>query len=565
MEDSGVFTQLSSRLTQNERKALLEKLQSQSNISRDPLYSENNRDAPTNELEHQFQKLPWYAHIWLVILGVIKAKSPFKMFQEREMAKMGKVIEAEAPGYYDYSKDLLLPEFHRQLGALRDAARFFYTALDASVNRDRGGFYSFLGSLEMENIHTQLLIETNPVHIIETEPDISNQDLRQRSFQIMEEAISHTTEAQKNVMYSNARSLFCLKQLSTFLYDRILMAFNEKAGTTCSALLVKDQLSTLANILFSFKEIPSMALLQSLFIFLLQEHEADPGFDLNTETHNLLARAEGAITIIREFNKQVPLLQILRCASKNPSLMPRELSGGEDWFLVYREQWRQYVENQLSEYLRTRHYHDLLNAFKYFLKGTNIELLENTFSESNPGGIHVKGAFSLSFLQTFYRVVFMTDVYKILRPILIDGEFLRRENRLEFTEYYNELITLEDTIKRFEEAISPLGDFGKRYTLAREEMSSLPIKRRKIQMITEEASEDALQISEHAVAAILGMANVLRGILKIDAGGRYDTLANLPQLAGRGTAFLDGLKDSLSQLEKALQILSDIDVMEAEL
>ncbi|MDR2370327.1 MAG: DUF5312 domain-containing protein, partial [Treponema sp.] len=193
---------------------------------------------------------------------------------------------------------------------------------------------------------------------------------------------------------------------------------------------------------------------------------------------------------------------------------------------------------------------------------TNLKILDNVVSESNPDGIPIPGVFALSFLLTFYSAVFMPDINKVLRPVLIDGEFYKRENRTDFTEGYNDLIKLEDDIRRFEGDISPAGDFGKRYSLARQDMSSLPVKRRKIQIVIEDASKEAFRIIERVRTACKTMINIINGILKKDTDGKYDTLANLSQLSGRGNTFVTGLIESSDQFKRALQLLDDIEVME---
>jgi hypothetical protein len=93
-------------------------------------------------------------------------------------------------------------------------------------------------------------------------------------------------------------------------------------------------------------------------------------------------------------------------------------------------------------------------------------------------------------------------------------------------------------------------------------MSSLPVKRRKIQIVIEDASREAFRIIERVRAACKTMINIINGILKKDTDGKYDTLANLSQLAGRGNVFIAGLTESSNQFKKALQLLDDIEVME---
>ncbi|MDR1059327.1 MAG: DUF5312 domain-containing protein [Treponema sp.] len=565
MAESGNFNRLVSELSLEERQNLLEKLKKQSTLSPDPLYVEEEEEAGSADIEGWYRQLPWYYRLWYFILGIFKARSPLKIFEDRQFAVLGRRVEELSPGLYDYQQYMLLPAFLAQFELLRDASRFFYTALDASVNRDKGTYYAFLGSLEMGNIHKRLEEETDPRIIGEKNPEMPEQELRRLAFSGMEEALDSIGPEEKNLMYSDARSLTCLKELASFLFDRVIMAFSldsPTGGYSCSINVVKELLISLNNILFSLKVIPPMTLLESLFVFLLQERVKEQGFDINREIQDLLSRAENSLMVIREFSRQVPLTLILRCGCRNMALVPHSIGGGEDWFIIYREYWKRHIETLFAEYMQVRRHQELLNSFRYFLKGTNLKILGNVVSDSNPEGLPIDGAFGLSFLLTFYSVVFMPDINRILRPILIDGDFYRKENRAEFAESYNDLIKLEDDIKQFEAGIAPSGDYGKRYSQARQDMSSLPVKRRKIQLVLEEASDAAESIISRAGAASLSMVNILGGIIEKDPRGKYDSLANLSKLSGKDGQFINGIAESVQKFKKVLQILEDIGIME---
>jgi hypothetical protein len=566
MDGTGIFNRLALELSPGERKSLLQRIRNLSTISQDPLY-ENAEDALPVEVEEQYVQLPWYYHIGFMILSLFSSKPPVKLYKEREIAKIGRMIDAQAPGLYDHNREILLPEFHEELAELKESARFFYNALDVSVNRDRGAFYAFLGSLELEQIHNQLIAETNPALIVEKNPGVSNVELRRIAFRKMEDIISILNEDQRAAMYANVRFLFCLKELSSFLFDRVILSFAYDpaySGMTCSALVVRELLANLNNILFSLKEIPSMSLLESLFIFMLQERMREPNFDANTECGKLIGKAEQALDIIRKFNHQVPLANIVRCASRDLVLSPVLISGGEDWLVVYRDYWKRDIEERFSVYLRTTRYQELQNGFRTFLRGINLKLLDNVESEINPGGMPVKEALNLSFLRTFHSVVFMEDNHAILHSILINGRFFNRENQSEFSESYNILNRLEDEVKIFDSLIAPEGELGMRYEAARGEMTSPTVKRRKMQLLLDEASTRALQIIGDSQTALIGMINVLNGIMTKDSVGKYDTLSNLAKVTGKGTAFMDSLVAAVQNFQTALRLIDEINLMEME-
>jgi hypothetical protein len=240
----------------------------------------------------------------------------------------------------------------------------------------------------------------------------------------------------------------------------------------------------------------------------------------------------------------------------------KPISGGEDWFVVYRDYWKRTIDSLFTEYMRKRRYQELMNSFRYFLKGTNLKILTNAVSESNPDGFPIPGSFSLSFLLTFSSTIFTPEISKVLRPILLEGEFYKKENRTEFTESYNDLIRVEEEIKVFDASIGPNGELGKRFEMARADMSSLPVKRRKIQLVVEDAAGKTNNIVDTIRKAMATMIRVLEGVLKKDNDARYDTLANLKYFS-KSSDFIPGLTDAIQRFQKALQILKDIETMEA--
>ncbi|MCL1814534.1 MAG: DUF5312 domain-containing protein [Treponema sp.] len=565
MEETGSFNRLVSELSIEERAQLLEKLTSQASMVSSILYEElKDEDEPMADVSYPM--LPWYYKFWFFIISFFNAKPPVKLFEDHLMNRMFRNLDDASPGFYHPQKNMLLPKFHDELINLKEGSRFFYNALDLSFNQDKGGLMVFLGSLEMPEIHKQIAADTDPAVLTSRYPEMNEVELRQRAVKTLEDALAGITEEERKRMYRSAKSLFCLKQLSSFLFDRLINTFiydSSSQGNICPAASAEDQLSSLNNILCSLKVPPPISLLESLFIFVLMEKSDQPNLDVHNEMRKLLVKAETSLQAIRDFNLAVPLTRLLRCITRNPGYAPKNIGGGEDWYVVYRDRWKFRVEENFLSFTRTKRQRDIQNSLRYFFKGANLKMLDNMGSTQNPMGINVRGNFSLSFLQTFYSVIFMGEINKYLRPILIDGEFIRRENRTEFTESYNNLIKLDDIISRFDHAISPEGDYGKRYVQAKNDMSSLPIKRRKVQIVVEEAAHDAGQIIGETREALEGMFKILEGILKKNADEKYDTLSNFFFFAGRSTVFQEGLNESIKQLKKTLQLLDDIDAMES--
>ncbi|MDR3248997.1 MAG: DUF5312 domain-containing protein [Treponema sp.] len=567
MAEMDTLEKLVTSLSLDERQKMFEKLQAQSNLSGESLYpaSAEGEQEQVISPEEQYAKLPWYYRLYYFVLSLFKNKPSRQIFQDSQVSSLGRRIDLEHPGFYNFQKGLLLAEFYQLLLGLKNDARFFFDALDVSVNRDRGGFFSFLGSLEMAEVHRRLETETIPEKVREKNPTVPETELRQAALRVMEEAFAGITEVQRTTMYRNARSLYCLKELSSFLYDRVLLAFaGGEEGETCSIYVVKDMLGSLNNILFALKEPPSLTLLESLFIFILQEKAAEPGFDSNRELQRLLNRAEGALANLRNFNRRIPLTLILRCGNRSMAYNPRQISGGEDWYAVYRDYWRRHIGDLFTAYMKDHHYRELREKFTDFFMGASPLSLANVASEENSGGLPVSGALSLSFLFSFNKLVFIPDINLYLQPIVAEGEFLQKENRTEFTGSYNDLAKLGDDIQNLDGKMAPDGIYGERYAQARQDMSSLPVKRRKIQLVLEDATEEGTRIVERTRVAADSIINIITGILKKDRGGKYDSLSNLPQLEAKQPNFQTGLQNARERFKEMLRILDSITGLETE-
>jgi hypothetical protein len=310
------------------------------------------------------------------------------------------------------------------------------------------------------------------------------------------------------------------------------------------------------------KETPPMTLLESLFIFILQDQAEAPEFNMEDEMKVLLSRAQKALEAIRSFNKTAPLNRILRCAEKDMGIVPKMISGGEDWFSLYKEYWRHTVEEQFNDYVRNHYRRELTAEFADFFEGAKALPIAGAESEDNPSGIPFKGAFCLAFLRTFHAALFLPRLNLVLRPILIDGDFFKKENFAEFSESYDTLFKADAVIRRFEGDISNAGNLGKQYAAAKLDMSSLSVKRHKIQLVENEAADEAKQIIDKIRDALMLMIKVLGGILTKSPDGKYDTLANLADMSGKTDTFAVGVNTAIKTLTKTRELIDKINLME---
>jgi hypothetical protein len=563
MADSS-FDPLVLTLEESEREDLLRSIFRHSDLSMEPLYEKTANDP--KKADDEFSTLPFLLRLWYRIVGFFSGKPPVKAYENSVIAKVGREINLISPGYYNYAQGLLLPDMHQSLVDLKNAARFFYNALDSSVNNDRGAFYAFMGSYEMPEMHRQLFKMSSPAEFAKLHAGMAPETLKQTALDMFTENLTAMTDVQRENMYRNVRALICLKELAGFLYDRLIINFQNEAalhGKVCPAALVKGQLAGLNNILFSLKEVPSLTLLSTLFIFSLRDEFVNKADRINAELQKLLAQTEKSLAVIRDFNKKIPLTLILRCINKDMAYDPSELPGGEDWFLIFRNYWKEKIEESYDNYLIDLKRGEINKTFDIFFGGMEMINIQSTLPDQEYAAVSLDNALLFSFFLTFYKKIFLTEMNQVLRPILIDGEFIRKENRLDFTESYNELIKMEDAINSLVQKVAPGGDYGNRYWQLRTDVISPVIRHRKMQVLTEEIRAESQEIAWKAKSALELMNVIIHGILippdYSTEGSKYASLANLSTILGKANSdFIAALKETSKKLSLAVDLVNNI-------
>ncbi|MDR2097209.1 MAG: DUF5312 domain-containing protein [Spirochaetaceae bacterium] len=564
MGDNSAFEKLSSGLTQYERLKLLEKIGPFTDSQERALITLEKDAPPSAKAEDSYALLPWYKRLWCAIVSFFTGKTSLETFINWQIADIGRSLDIMFPGMYDWPKCLLKQNFQTELTKLKDAARFFYNIFDSSINRNRGAFFVFLGSIEMQELHARLSEETEPAHFAADNPGISDVKLKQMAVRYVEQEIDNIDEDNRKMMYENAHTIVCLKQLASFLFDRLIMSFNHTAGSTelvCSGAAVKNQLLNLSNILFSIKKTPPLTLLSAMFIFTIPEHDSGDDYDMEAELQKFTVKAEKAIEVIRTFNYRVPLVRILRCVMRDASFMPVELTGGEDWFIMFRKCWVDNVSDQFNEFIKDRYRAKIQQLYGSLFEDFAADPFENVYAggKGDDEGIPVDNIQSLSYLLTFHKLVFMPIINVFIRPILIDGDFIRKENRIEFTEAYNVLIKLDDTIKTYVSRLEKNGDLGKRWRQILSDVHSITVRHRKTAAILEDINHDVNTIVSDSRKALASMENILDGILAPAPAKSYDTLTNLQKISGKGTSFTDGLTEGLEKLRLTVLLLNNVE------
>ena len=174
-----------------------------------------------------------------------------------------------------------------------------------------------------------------------------------------------------------------------------------------------------------------------------------------------------------------------------------------------------------------------------------------------------KYRYSCGFLNLFLREQFTAGMNEVLKKILVDGRFYKKQNKEEFTDAYSALLGLYEKIRTFDEKNSAKGEYGMKIDAIKAEAMGESVREKRIAAVVEGADFEAFEIIKIGTDGLELMKNILYGILHGKAGGQYDSLSNLNKLITiESRDFIIDLNDVYTRVIDAGRILSDIVALE---
>ncbi len=560
--ENTIFDSLASQIPEDERKALFTRITESIQYSSGP-FREADEDVSGSEyadIQESFARKGFWEHLVCAILGFFKRKKPVEMYQERLLNGLRSKIDARAANLVDTRQGRLTEGFLSRLERLKDASRFFYSALEGSLERDKGEFSAFLGSVYMEDTDRRLGRECDPYSVGDDNRGWDDQAVLRQCLESMDGILSIVPEERKKAMYRQFRTLFCLKRLASFPFDRFASAFEpDSAGRRSHPLALASQpLSELADVLASMYEPPPEDLLELMFLFPLQRMFKDDPAALESSIKDSMRKADAAVKDIRSFMADVPLVDLVRYARRELSYAPRQVSGGEDWFTLYKSAWKSRIEGRHQGFARDRKRMRLQAEVEEFLGGRKVEA-GAWLNGNEPEALVVRHGFLFAFIETAFDTVFVEEVNRPLKIVIIDGQFFRQDNRLEFTDACNDFFKTPEILKSFQTRLSRKGDLGKLYEEARLDFASTGSKQNRILAAIQAASSDADRILAEFQRSVRIIVLMLSAISKPEPGARYESLQNLSTIDGRQNAvFRRSLDRARERLERFQEIIPDI-------
>jgi hypothetical protein len=536
MENLSVFDKLVDELSRDERRKLLAQIEDTVVLSAEPLNAEAEQEMEAGaDSELAFQTLSSFARFLFKLKGLFAGKTGLEAYEESLLARIRKDLTKLAPQFADYRHHIFLEPMKAGLEGLRASAEFFLPYRLPPAERVRSEFIAFLARRRVEPLMKRLEDETDPRTIVAEKEIATEADIKSEMERRFHAIIETLPEEEREALYLDCQALDCLKAFCDVDFESILGRFapnRSRGGYACSFGENAKRLLGLIDVLKGARLPPSKAALQALFLYVRQK-ELKGERELEDFLQHEFGEAENALARIRAFNHDVPLGLLAKLLAGDCNYRPAGVSGGEDWFVLFKKYWAARLAAIFRNYVHTLRTTSVIDKAYAVLGVRRFEEIRNYHPSFYDAALTVTHWRSLSFILAFFKNVFTPKILRSLKILLLNGEFYKTENRIAFADVFNFLSTLNEKLLVFEKRLEATGEIGKAMADVRAEKTAPAFQAKKLEPLLKKADAEALSLTQRTIEALKTLNKVLNGILYSEAGGAFDTLSNLGYIGGK--------------------------------
>ncbi len=531
--ENNSFDRLVSGLSEGERKEMLEKMKASGGVNESLTYDdkfENDEQIPFSE---QIKNESIFFRIYLWIKSLISNTSIQALYNERKISLIARYIDKISPNLLDNKRAVLQSAFYEKLSELKLSADFFRPYI-TNMEGDENSFLVFLGSLVITDIEKQMDAEVDPYSI-----PLSNgarPDQRIALLRKMDEIINNIPTTDRNAMYAAVRAVEWLRQFSKLPFQRFLNLFSAvvESNYSCSFNVLENEISLFAKILCNGMIIPD-EVFEALYLFSRRntsEKTLDGIDEVSDKASDFMEKAKAQIALMKMFITTVPMRSVGKVVYADSTWTPENFTGGEDWYQKYKANWKRLFDKKWQAWS-----HDCKKeALRIDLKN-NFSLEQFPLLPERPwanlwAGLTFRYELTAGFLNWYIKEKF-PEYELTLKTIMLEGDFIQKENRAEYNDSFNKLIQLSIDLRALNEGLSSGGEYGLIFNkLMNERLRSLQAYS-KIETIIRSVESDVRSMLSIFGEACRILELCFSGIFLEKTDSRYDSLSNFNRIQGK--------------------------------
>lgn len=274
-------------------------------------------------------------------------------------------------------------------------------------------------------------------------------------------------------------------------------------------------------------------------------------------------KAHASLALVHMFMTSVPLKSLGCIVSNDMYWKPQPFSGGEDWFVRYKNAWKKTFEKKWNSWVKDCQ----VESLKINLK-SNFGIDEFPALPDRPwadlwGGQYFKYELTAGFFYWFMVKKF-PDYEIALKTAMVEGDFVNKENQVSFTDAFNSMIQISISLQNLQMKCSQNGETGMLFRKFSDEHLRTLSAQTKVEQIIRGIESDFESFLHRFGDASRSLCQILSGILGFSNDSRFVSLANLNTLQGKENGiFRQDLKKSYNALETALSLIKELESLDS--
>ncbi|MCR5285850.1 MAG: DUF5312 domain-containing protein [Treponema sp.] len=558
-DNKDAFDKLIAGLSADERREMLNRINANAPQTVQFVDVDDNiKDIPGNlQLRLNNESVIYKFLLW--VRSVFSKRPSEKIYNDDLLLRIAKKVNKEHPGLINHHAAVLDSVFYERLRTLKDAADFFkpyFSFVDAA----QGEFYVFLSSFVVPELSDRINRNADPFTLPFSRnptPDVKTELLRK-----LDDLLNGIEPSSRTKLYYAISSLNWLKQYTRLPFIHFSSQFTNIAGAnyTCPYGNAVNDYDVFGSLFAHVTPISSESL-EALYLFSQKKDLTSnaQSKDIERAVKEFMAVANSHLATIQMFITGVPVIKVGKLVNLDYDWEPGNTGGAEAWFPSFRSHWRKILEVRWNDWLRERKKNLLsaslkndfgLNSFPTMLYAPWKKLWSDvSFAYELTGG----------FISWFAMEKY-DEIINIMNDVMLEGIFLRSENRQEYSEGMNNFVNANKKMQELIEKLSPSGAFG----LAFEEIATSKIRTLQVQnqidSMMSSTETDVADIYKKFVQGAKQIDDVYKGFFEDVKDGVHESLQNWTSIKGhQNREWRDKLRNIFIMLKRVIFYLSELE------
>ncbi|MBB5226347.1 hypothetical protein DYE50_09235 [Treponema ruminis] len=558
MEKRDSFERMVTGISDEERQSILDQMKPDTNFIAASIQPADEKfDDNTEPLEIKIKNESVLLRFFIWLKSILSNTTQNTIYNEYKLSEIAHNIQRNFPEVVNYKQSLLLTNFYQQLTELKACADFFRPYLNSLEDSD-GSFYVFLSSFVMSAVTAEITTNVDPYSNPVT-PEI-RPDTRSNLLRRLDDIFENIPANEKKQMYDAAKATEWMRQFVKIPFARLLLQFSQISSTEfiCPFGQIEADLDSFAQIMCSSIVIPD-EFLEALYLFAIRNSKHLNDENTGRDAGDFLSKAHSSLGLLQMFVTSIPLRSISRLIHADSQWRINTFSGGEDWFVKYKNTWKKIFDQKWAAWESDCKKEALLSSLKVNFELDTFPLFPQRPWDSLWGGIDFTYETTLGFLNWFMREGFSVCELD-LKTLLVQGSFNKKENYNLFSESFGAMIQLSISFQELERKLSFHGELGAIFNKIHEEGSRTLQAQTKVDQMMREIESDVRSLIHRFCDNARAINQILSGILGLSKDSRFDTVSNLNKMKDKNNEpFIKKIEASQKMIESALNFVIDLE------